>query len=69
MKNRAAVLVTLAMVAAFLVGGVNGDSHGAPLASCADMGAGSVHAILKPDTAISPFGITLDQANFLAFLV
>ncbi len=69
MKNRAAVLVTLATVAAFLVGGVNGDSHGAPLASCADMGARSVHAIARPDPEISPFGITLDQASFIPFLI
>ena len=59
MKNLA---ILIALFAAFLAAEVEGDSHGAPYASCADMGSRSVHAVALLDPSTSPFGVTVAQA-------
>lgn len=55
LKNNVVLIVIAAILA-----GVDGNSHGAPLSSCENMGA--VHVVFPshpPET--SPFAITFDQ--------
>lgn len=52
----------LAMALTLLWAGVEGNSHGAPLSSCENLGA--IHVAFRPNeptTNPSPFGITLSK--------
>ncbi|XP_046651972.1 putative defense protein 3 [Daphnia pulicaria] len=61
LKNRAVfVVAVVAVMATWAMGGVDADSHGAPLSSCQDMGA--IHAVFPSQPVETcPFGITFDQ--------
>jgi hypothetical protein len=63
LKNRAVfVVAVVAVMATWVMGRVDADSHGAPLSSCQDMGA--IHAVFPSQPVETcPFGITFDQAN------
>jgi hypothetical protein len=65
LKNGAVfVVAVVAIMATWAMGGVDADSHGAPLSSCQDMGA--IHAVFPAQPVETcPFGITFDQANYL----